>query len=211
MGSDGFEGFGDFGLRWVSEGSGDQELQKTCGTKFLPSWGWHNAAGNAVRLLNLLPVGDTTYAYFRKGYQLSDRQWSPRHRRQSERPNPSRSRRCIAHPWEMAKWQPLCIWQTWARKILAIFSTSVGKWATFEMSDFYLIVLFLSDFVPKKCRYYEGWFLDFPILEIAAWDDGGRRHHPFQGVIRTKLPSWRHKSSKYKPQFRMTGLNWWSE
>ena len=30
----------------------DQELQKTCGTKFLASWGWHNGAGNAVRRVN---------------------------------------------------------------------------------------------------------------------------------------------------------------
>ena len=58
----GFEGFGvpgfdgflmgseglDFGFRWGSEGSRDQELQKTCRTN-AAGCGWHNAAGNAVR------------------------------------------------------------------------------------------------------------------------------------------------------------------
>ena len=71
----GFDGFWRFRRFRVLRGFQrfrDQELQKTCGTKFLPSWGWHNAAGNAVRrvnvcvkkeLLNLLAVGDTAYAY----------------------------------------------------------------------------------------------------------------------------------------------------
>ena len=49
MGSDGFEGFGDFVFRLGSQGFREQELQKTRATKFLPSWGWRNAAGNAVR------------------------------------------------------------------------------------------------------------------------------------------------------------------
>ena len=64
----GFDGFrqvpgseGGSKFRWVPTGSGvpkgfrwfrDQELQKTCGTQFLPSWGWRNAAGNAVRRVN---------------------------------------------------------------------------------------------------------------------------------------------------------------
>ena len=39
----------------------DQELQKTCGIKFLPSWGWHLCKKG---LLNLLAVGDTTYVYY---------------------------------------------------------------------------------------------------------------------------------------------------
>ena len=42
----------------VSDVFGD--LQKTCGTKFLPSWGRHLCKKG---LLNLLAVGDTTYAY----------------------------------------------------------------------------------------------------------------------------------------------------
>ena len=48
-GFDGFWRFRRFRRLRVSMGFRrfrDQELQKTCGTKFLPSLGWHNAAGN---------------------------------------------------------------------------------------------------------------------------------------------------------------------
>ena len=47
----GFAGFGVPGLDGFRRFR-DQELQKACGTKFLPSWGWHNTAGNAVRRVN---------------------------------------------------------------------------------------------------------------------------------------------------------------
>ena len=59
-----FDGVWRFRRFRVSMGSRrfqDQELQKTCGTKFLPSWGWHLCKKG---LLNLLAVGDTTYVYF---------------------------------------------------------------------------------------------------------------------------------------------------
>ena len=58
---DGVWRFRGFRVSMGSRRFRDQELQKTCGTKFLPSWGWHLCKKG---LLNLLAVGDSTYAYW---------------------------------------------------------------------------------------------------------------------------------------------------